>query len=31
VDDPNGTALSKGVLDELRSIPAIKNAWAVRI
>jgi D-3-phosphoglycerate dehydrogenase len=31
VDDPTGTALSKAVLEELRSIPAIKNAWAVRV
>ena len=31
VDDPDGTALSKTVMDEIRQIPAIQSAWAVRV
>jgi D-3-phosphoglycerate dehydrogenase len=31
VDDPDQTALSPAVMDELRKIPAVKNAWAVRV
>ena len=31
VDDPDGKALSKTVLDEIRSLPAIQAAWAVRV
>jgi D-3-phosphoglycerate dehydrogenase len=31
VDDPDGTALSRTVLTELRAFPAIRNAWAVRV
>ena len=31
VDDAEGTALSKAVMEELRGIPAVKNAWAVRV
>ncbi|MBA3269327.1 MAG: phosphoglycerate dehydrogenase [Acidobacteria bacterium] len=29
VDDPNRTALSKAVMDEIRAVPAIQSAWAV--
>jgi D-3-phosphoglycerate dehydrogenase len=31
VDDPDGTALSRRLLDEIRSLPPIKEAWAARI
>ena len=31
VDDPAGTALSKEVMDELRAVPPVKTAWAVRV
>jgi D-3-phosphoglycerate dehydrogenase len=31
VDDPDGTALSKNVMDELRALPPVKNVWAVRV
>lgn len=31
VDDEAGTALSKSVMDELRGVPAVKAAWAVRV
>jgi D-3-phosphoglycerate dehydrogenase len=31
VDDRDGTALSKTVMEELRGIAAVKNAWAVRV
>jgi D-3-phosphoglycerate dehydrogenase len=30
VDDAEGTALSADLLRELRAIPAVKEAWAVR-
>jgi D-3-phosphoglycerate dehydrogenase len=30
VDDEDGTALSAAVLEELRAVPAVKEAWAVR-
>jgi len=30
VDDESGTALSAAVLEELRAVPAVKAAWAVR-
>jgi D-3-phosphoglycerate dehydrogenase len=30
VDDADGTALSPAVLQELRAVPAVKEAWAVR-
>jgi hypothetical protein len=31
VDDPDGTALSRQLLEEIRSLPPIKEAWAVRV
>ena len=31
VDDPTGTALDRHVMDEIRQVPAIKAAWAVRV
>ena len=31
VDDPDGTALSRQLIDEIRSLPPIKEAWAARI
>jgi D-3-phosphoglycerate dehydrogenase / 2-oxoglutarate reductase len=31
VDDPEGTALSKNVLDEIRAVAPVKQAWAVRV
>jgi D-3-phosphoglycerate dehydrogenase len=31
VDDDNGTALSKTVMEEIRGVPAIKDAWSVRL
>ena len=31
VDDPDGTALSKTVLEEIRAVPAIRQLWAVRV
>ncbi len=31
VDDADGRALSKPVLDEIRAVPAIRSAWAVRV
>jgi D-3-phosphoglycerate dehydrogenase / 2-oxoglutarate reductase len=31
VDDPDGTAFSKAIMDEIRQIPAIQSAWAVRV
>jgi D-3-phosphoglycerate dehydrogenase len=31
VDDPDGDALSKPVMEEVRSLPAIEQAWAVRV
>jgi D-3-phosphoglycerate dehydrogenase len=31
VDDDAGTALSKEVLEEIRAVPAIERAWAVRV
>ena len=31
VDDPTHTALSKDVMEEIRRVPAVKNAWAVRV
>jgi len=31
IDDPDGTALSKPVMDEIRQVPAILKAWAVRV
>jgi D-3-phosphoglycerate dehydrogenase / 2-oxoglutarate reductase len=31
VDDPDGTVLSKPVLEEIRQVPAIQAAWAVRV
>jgi D-3-phosphoglycerate dehydrogenase len=31
VDDDKGTALSKEVMEEIRAVPAINNAWAVRV
>jgi D-3-phosphoglycerate dehydrogenase / 2-oxoglutarate reductase len=31
VDDADGTALSRDVLAEIRAVPAIERAWAVRI
>lgn len=31
VDDDDGTALSDAVMAEIRAVPAIKNAWAVRV
>jgi D-3-phosphoglycerate dehydrogenase / 2-oxoglutarate reductase len=31
VDDPARTALSQGVMDELRAIAAVKQAWAVHV
>jgi D-3-phosphoglycerate dehydrogenase len=31
VDDDAGTALSKDVMEEIRAVPAIDQAWAVRI
>ena len=31
VDDQDGTALSPEVMNELRGIPAVKTAWAVRV
>jgi D-3-phosphoglycerate dehydrogenase / 2-oxoglutarate reductase len=30
VDDPDGTALTPALLEELRAVPAVKEAWAVR-
>jgi D-3-phosphoglycerate dehydrogenase len=30
VDDESGTALSPALLEELRAIPAVKHAWAVK-
>jgi D-3-phosphoglycerate dehydrogenase len=31
VDDPDGTALGKHVMTEIRAVPAIERAWAVRV
>ena len=31
VDDDSGTALSKNVMEEIRAVPAIEQAWAVRV
>jgi D-3-phosphoglycerate dehydrogenase len=31
VDDPDGTALSRQLIDEIRALPPIKEAWAARI
>jgi D-3-phosphoglycerate dehydrogenase len=31
VDDPDGTALGKDVMTEIRAVPAIERAWAVRV
>jgi D-3-phosphoglycerate dehydrogenase len=31
VDDPDGTALSKAMLEEIRALPSIQAAWAVRV
>jgi D-3-phosphoglycerate dehydrogenase / 2-oxoglutarate reductase len=31
VDDEDGTVLSKRLIDEIRAIPSIKQAWAVRV
>jgi D-3-phosphoglycerate dehydrogenase len=31
VDDPSGTALSRAVMAELRAVPAVQQAWAVRV
>ncbi len=31
VDDPEGNALSKAVLDEIQALPAIEQAWAVKV
>jgi D-3-phosphoglycerate dehydrogenase len=31
VDDPTQSALSRQVMDELRGVPAVKNAWAVNV
>jgi D-3-phosphoglycerate dehydrogenase len=31
VDDPTQTALSPQLMQELREVPAVKNAWAVRV
>ena len=31
VDDADGTVLSKRLLDEIRALPSIKQAWAVRV
>lgn len=31
VDDPDGRALTPEILGELRSVPSVKQAWAVRV
>jgi D-3-phosphoglycerate dehydrogenase len=31
VDDPDGHALSKAVMGEIRAVPAIQQAWAARV
>ncbi|MGQ0734551.1 MAG: phosphoglycerate dehydrogenase [Acidobacteriota bacterium] len=31
VDDPDGHALSKAVLEEIRALTAVRSAWAVRV
>ena len=31
VDDPDGTAVTPAMLEELRAVPAIQAAWAVRV
>ena len=31
VDDPDATALSKTVLDEIRAVAPVKQVWAVRV
>jgi D-3-phosphoglycerate dehydrogenase len=31
VDDPDGHALSKQILDEIRALSSVKQAWAVRV
>jgi D-3-phosphoglycerate dehydrogenase len=31
VDDDTGTALSPKLIDELRAVPSVRNAWAVRV
>jgi hypothetical protein len=31
VDDPTGTSISREVLQEIRSVPSVKQAWAVRV
>jgi D-3-phosphoglycerate dehydrogenase len=31
VDDADGTALGKAMMDEIRRVPAVKDAWAVRV
>ena len=31
VDDPTGTAISRDVLEEIRSVASVNQAWAVRV
>jgi D-3-phosphoglycerate dehydrogenase len=31
VDDPDGSALAKPVLDEIRAVPPVRQVWAVRV